>query len=66
MSEPDADVNDARHPYADVAAAYHRMADTLSTMADQLAGHGDVTGDLHELIETTAALDRRMLDAHPA
>jgi hypothetical protein len=64
MSEADADA--ARDPYAEVADAYHRMAETLSRMADQLAGHGEITGDLGELIEATAALDRRMLNAHPA
>lgn len=57
MNEPDAD-----DPHADVAAAYHRMADTLSLVADQLSGR-DVTDELRELIETTAALDRRMRPA---
>jgi hypothetical protein len=65
MSEPDTDVSHPHDPYTEVADAYHRIADSLSTVADQLAGR-DVSGELRELIETTAALDRRMLDAHPA
>jgi hypothetical protein len=63
MSEP---AENVAEPYAEVADAYHRMAETLSTMADELAGHHDITGDVRELIEATAALDLRMLDAHPA
>jgi hypothetical protein len=66
MSEPDIDADDGRDPYGDVVGAYHRMADALSTVADQLADHRDVTGVLREMIETTGALDRRLIEVHRA